>query len=126
MYLTILHVDYLVQAENSAIIQAFVLVCNVPLVVVIDVVGSLLLLLASSSPSSHHHRTVAVHVMQILNLFSLYIFLDCDSKNSHCSTCNSTASFCLSCIAPYLLNDNTCVTQCPAGKFNFSGECTSM
>jgi proprotein convertase subtilisin/kexin type 5 len=56
-----------------------------------------------------------------INPTSLYY--SCESCNGDCLTCSISITFCLSCKAGFVLNNNTCVLTCPPNKFLINGAC---
>lgn len=48
---------------------------------------------------------------------NLLVCQECDAPTSHCETCKTTSSNCLSCVAGFYLNGNVCGVDCPANYF---------
>lgn len=50
---------------------------------------------------------------------------ECKLCDATCATClGGSLSQCLTCVNTLILNINTCVTQCPNGRFNNQGKCS--
>jgi proprotein convertase subtilisin/kexin type 5 len=47
----------------------------------------------------------------------------CESCGGFCQTCQTSITYCLSCISGYILNNNTCVSTCPVGTWQIAGIC---
>ena len=49
----------------------------------------------------------------------------CKACDSSCASCARSATNCLTCASPKLLDVNSCVSICPVGKFSSRGACSS-
>ena len=41
----------------------------------------------------------------------------CDTCNTNCAVCSLITTNCTACNANFFLNDNTCISSCPIGRF---------
>ncbi len=59
----------------------------------------------------------------ITTIDSTSLFYTCSNCGGDCLTCSISITFCLTCKAGFVLNNNTCVLTCPTNKYLISGAC---